>query len=110
MKLATASDTNARSMPSMPSHGPPVLPSIVTGKGGANKHKWGEKPQAATQKARPVELGAGPGQIPHYPEGIPDCGNFEVWFADGCESQWFYWDDNRGRASTTRKMDQEQAR
>jgi hypothetical protein len=48
--------------------------------------------------------------IPHYPEGIPDCGSFEVWFADGRESQWFYWDDNRGRASITRKMDQDQAR
>jgi hypothetical protein len=21
--------------------------------------------------------------IPHAPEGIPDCGSFEVWFADG---------------------------
>jgi len=23
--------------------------------------------------------------IPHYPEGIPDCGSFEVWFPDGRE-------------------------
>jgi hypothetical protein len=48
--------------------------------------------------------------IPHYPEGIPDCGSFEVWFADGRQSEWFYWDDNRGRASITRTMDQDQAR
>jgi hypothetical protein len=47
--------------------------------------------------------------IPHYPEGIPDCGSFEVRFADGRESQWFYWDDNPGRASITRKMDREEA-
>jgi hypothetical protein len=48
--------------------------------------------------------------IPHAPEGIPDCGSFEVWFADGRASQYFYWDDNPGRASTTRKMGQDQAR
>jgi len=48
--------------------------------------------------------------IPHYPKGIPDCGSFEVRFGDGRESQWFYWDDNRGRASITRKMDREEAR
>ena len=45
--------------------------------------------------------------IPHKPEGIPDVGSFEVWFADGRESQYFYWDDNPGRASTTRKMNQD---
>jgi hypothetical protein len=33
--------------------------------------------------------------IPHAPEGIPDCGSFEVWFADGRPSEFFYWDDNR---------------
>jgi hypothetical protein len=48
--------------------------------------------------------------IPHYPEGIPDCGSFEVWFADGRQSQYFYWDDNPGRASTTRKMNQSHAK
>jgi hypothetical protein len=47
--------------------------------------------------------------IPHKPEGIPDVGSFEVWLADGRPSQYFYWDDNPGRALTTRKMDQEQA-
>ena len=41
--------------------------------------------------------------IPHAPEGIPDCGSFEVWFADGRPSQYFYGDDNRGRASITQK-------
>ena len=48
--------------------------------------------------------------IPHYPEGIPDCGSFEVRFADGRESRWFYWDNNPGRASITRKMDRDEAR
>jgi hypothetical protein len=47
--------------------------------------------------------------IPHYPEGIPDCGSFEVWFADGRPSQYFYWDDNPGRASITRKLSSEEA-
>jgi len=47
--------------------------------------------------------------IPHAPKGIPDCGSIEVWFADGRPSEYFYWDDNRGRASITRKPDQEQA-
>jgi hypothetical protein len=48
--------------------------------------------------------------IPRAPEGIPDCGSFEVWFADGRPSTFFYWDDNRGRGSITQKMDQQQAR
>ena len=47
--------------------------------------------------------------IPHAPEGILDCGSFEVWFADGRPSEYFYWDDNPGRASINRKMNQEQA-
>ena len=41
---------------------------------------------------------------------IPDCGSFEVWFADGKPSEFFYWDNNNGRASITRKMNQDQAR
>jgi len=48
--------------------------------------------------------------IPHAPKGIPDCGSFEVWFADGRPSQYFYWDDNPGRASITMKMDQAKQR
>ena len=47
--------------------------------------------------------------IPHKPEGIPDVGSFEVWFADGRPSEFFYWDDNAGRASITRKMNQDEA-
>jgi hypothetical protein len=47
--------------------------------------------------------------IPYYHEGIPDCGSFEVWFADGRPSEFFYWDNNYGRASITRKMNQDQA-
>jgi len=35
--------------------------------------------------------------IPHAPDGIPDCGSFEVRFPDGRESVYFYWDDNPGR-------------
>jgi hypothetical protein len=26
-------------------------------------------------------------------EAVPDCGSFEVRFADGRESRFFYWDD-----------------
>src|SRR4029434_9657874 len=48
--------------------------------------------------------------IPHALRSIPDSGSFEVWFADGRPSQYFYWDENPGRASTTRKMDQSQAK
>jgi hypothetical protein len=47
--------------------------------------------------------------IPHAPHGIPDCGSFEVWFADGRPSEYFYWDDNPGRASITRKPNSEEA-
>jgi len=47
--------------------------------------------------------------IPHAPEGIPDCCSFEVWFADGRESQYFYWDDNPGRASITQALSSEEA-
>jgi hypothetical protein len=48
--------------------------------------------------------------IPHVAYDTNDCGSFEVWFADGRPSMFFYWDDNRGRASITQRMDQEQAR
>ena len=29
--------------------------------------------------------------IAHYPDGIPDVGSFEVWFADGRPSEYFDW-------------------
>jgi hypothetical protein len=48
--------------------------------------------------------------IPHSIPEIPDCGSFEVWFADGRKSEYFYWDDNPGRRSITRKMSQSEAR
>jgi len=48
--------------------------------------------------------------IPHSPKGIPDTGSFEVRFPDGRPSQYFYWDDNRGRAAITLHMSQDQAR
>ncbi|NPU63404.1 hypothetical protein HL667_00140 [Bradyrhizobium sp. 83012] len=35
--------------------------------------------------------------IPHSPPGIPDTGSFEVRFADGRPSVYFYWDNNPGR-------------
>jgi hypothetical protein len=35
--------------------------------------------------------------IPRALRSIPDSGSFEVWFADGRPSQYFYWDDNPGR-------------
>lgn len=35
--------------------------------------------------------------IPHSPDGIPDCGSFEVWFPDGRKSVYFHWDDDAGR-------------
>jgi len=76
-----------------------------------------EPPPAVTSRAPPfLRLPVGPeggviprwpiafASFPHAPEGIPDCGSFEVWFADGRPSTFFYWEDNPGRASTTRKM------
>jgi hypothetical protein len=40
---------------------------------------------------------------------VPDCGSYEVRFPDGCESVYFYWDDNPGRRSITRKLSCEEA-
>jgi hypothetical protein len=40
---------------------------------------------------------------------IEDCGSFEVLFSDGRRSEYFYWDDNAGRASITGKVSQAQA-
>jgi hypothetical protein len=42
--------------------------------------------------------------VPHSPQGIPDCGSFEVRFADGRPSRYFYWDDEPGRRSVTGKL------
>ncbi|RZN21953.1 hypothetical protein [Bradyrhizobium sp. Leo121] len=49
--------------------------------------------------------------IPHSPEGIPDTGSFEVRFADGRDSVYFYWDENAGRRSISMstKMTRKQA-
>ncbi|XUM21089.1 hypothetical protein ACRAVF_27385 [Bradyrhizobium oligotrophicum S58] len=49
--------------------------------------------------------------VPHSPKGIPDTGSFEVRFADGRESVYFYWDDDPGRRaiSMSVKMDRSQA-
>jgi hypothetical protein len=48
--------------------------------------------------------------IAHSHKGIEDTGSFEVRFPDGRPSQYFYWDDKRGRAAITRNMSQDQAR
>lgn len=47
--------------------------------------------------------------IPHAPEGIPDCGSFEVRFADGRNSEYFYWEGNPGRRAITNQMTRDQA-
>ena len=47
--------------------------------------------------------------IPHTPKGIPDCGSFEVRFADGRESVCFCWDDNAWRRGVTGDMTKEEA-
>jgi len=50
--------------------------------------------------------------IPHSPKGIPDTGSFEVRFADGRPSVYFYWDDNAGRRaiSMSTTMSQSEAK
>ena len=40
---------------------------------------------------------------------VPDSGSYEVRFPDGRESIYFYWDDNPGRRSITRKLSSEEA-
>ena len=40
---------------------------------------------------------------------VPDSGGYEVRFPDGRESVYFYFDDNVGRASITRRMSSEDA-
>jgi hypothetical protein len=41
---------------------------------------------------------------------IPESGSFEVRFADGRESRYWYWDDNAGRRSVRNCLDQESAK
>nr|WP_041756627.1 hypothetical protein [Bradyrhizobium sp. ORS 278] len=49
--------------------------------------------------------------IPHSPKGIPATGSFEVQFADGRPSVYFYWDDNAGRRAITMNItSQDEAR
>lgn len=47
--------------------------------------------------------------IPHAPEGIPDCGSFEVRFSDGRKSEYFHWEGNPGRRAITGQMSRDQA-
>jgi len=42
-------------------------------------------------------------------EGVPDCGSFEVRFADGRESVYFYWDDIKSRRLRPEQLTSEQA-
>jgi hypothetical protein len=42
-------------------------------------------------------------------EAVPDCGSFEVRFADGTPSVYFYWDDIPGRRLRPETMTSEQA-
>lgn len=42
-------------------------------------------------------------------EAVPACGSFEVRFADGRPSVFFYWDDVPGRRMRPEQMDQRQA-
>jgi hypothetical protein len=52
-------------------------------------------------KIRPLKHTAAP--------EVPDSGSYEVRFPDGRESVYFYWDDNPGRRSITRKLSSEEA-
>ena len=42
-------------------------------------------------------------------EAVPDCGSFEVRFADGRESIYFYWDDLPSRRLNPAMLDRETA-
>ena len=54
----------------------------------------------------------GPARSPqqaHRRPAVPDSDSCEVRFPDGRESVYFYFDDNVGRASITRRMSSEEA-
>ena len=42
-------------------------------------------------------------------EAVPDCGSFEVRFADGTPSQFFYWDNLPSRRLNPATLDRETA-
>jgi hypothetical protein len=42
-------------------------------------------------------------------EAVPGCGSFEIRFADGRESQFFYWDDIPARRMRPETLDRETA-
>ena len=42
-------------------------------------------------------------------EAVPQCGSFEVRFADGGPSQYFYWDDLPSRRLNPATLDRETA-
>jgi hypothetical protein len=43
-------------------------------------------------------------------EAVPGCGSFEVRFADGRSSRYFYWEDIPGRRLRPEQVDQETAK
>jgi hypothetical protein len=43
-------------------------------------------------------------------EAVPNCGSFEVRFADGRPSVYFYWDDIASRRLRPEQVDQETAK
>ena len=42
-------------------------------------------------------------------EAVPDCGSFEVRYADGRPSRYFYWDDLPGRRLNPETLDRDTA-
>lgn len=90
-----------------------------------------ERDRTAQRRDRPATRGSQPGQLslrlshtcaPPEPvpitkpvriikhEAVPDCGSFEVRFADGRPSRYWYWDDLPSRRLRPEQMTQEQAK
>lgn len=42
-------------------------------------------------------------------EAVPNCGSFEVWFEDGRESKFFYWEDEKSRRLRPERVSSEEA-
>ncbi|MCS3690976.1 hypothetical protein [Bradyrhizobium elkanii] len=48
-------------------------------------------------------------KIRRTPEAVPKTGSFEVYYSDGRESVWFYYDDEKSRRLRPDAMTSEQA-
>jgi hypothetical protein len=70
------------------------------GQSGAEAREGGEDPWRHMKTAR-IRI------IKH--ETVPECGSFEVRFADGRPSQYFYWDDIPARRMRPETLDRETA-